>query len=133
MAIGSFGDIVFEASSESIRTFQGLQQQNAARYAEHDIIGKKPKLEFLGPGLEEISFKMQLMAYLGVEPDAELRALQEMRDKGEVGQLVFGETKIAKFVITSISSQEGPRNKDGLPTWIEADLTIKEYVEDEDK
>ena len=133
MSIGSFGKIVFTASDSQVKTFSDLQQQNTARYAEHEIIGKKPMLEFLGPGLEEITFSVQLMAHLGVNPDAELKTLQEMRDAGEVGTLVFGETKIAKFVLTGISSTEGPRDKFGLPTWIEVSLTLREYIDHEDE
>nr|WP_305146908.1 phage tail protein [Cloacibacillus evryensis] len=112
-----------------VRTFSDLQQKSAARYAEHEVIGKKPVLEFLGPGLEEISFKVQLLSSLGVDPDKEIKVLQEMRDAGEVGQLIFGETKIGKFVITDLSASEGPRDKQGAPTWIEAEINIKEYIE----
>lgn len=112
-----------------MRTFSDLQQKSAARYAEHEVLGKKPVLEFLGPGLEEISFKIQLMSSLGVQPDKEIKALQEMRDAGEVGLLIFGETKIGKFVITDLSASEGPRDKHGAPTWIEAEVSIKEYTE----
>lgn len=97
------------------------------------MIGKKPLLEFLGPGLEEISFKLQLMSSLGVAPDKEIKALQEMRDAGEVGLLIFGETKIGKFAIVDLSQQEGPRDRQGAPTWIEAELTIKEYISHDDK
>lgn len=121
--------MVFEASADLVRTFSDLQQKSTARYAEHEVIGKKPVLEFLGPGLEEISFKVQLLSSLGVDPDKEIKALQEMRDAGEVGQLIFGETKIGKFVITDLSASEGPRDKQGAPTWIEAEINIKEYVE----
>lgn len=131
MSVGSFGKIVFTVSSDQIRTFEDLQQQCAARYAEHQVIGKKPLLEFLGPGLEEISFKVKLMAAHGVDPDEELKALQEMRDEGQVGVLIFGEIKIGKFALESISSSEGPRNKSGRATWIEAGLSIKEYIEHE--
>ncbi|MEA5034038.1 phage tail protein [Cloacibacillus evryensis] len=116
-----------------VRTFSELQQKNSARYAEHEVIGKKPLLEFLGPGLEEISFKLQLMSSLGVKPDEEVKVLQEMRDAGEVGQLIFGEIKIGKFVIVDLSQQEGPRDRHGAPTWIEVELTIKEYVSHADK
>lgn len=132
MSIGSLGGVVFVASDEIIKTVSDFQQQNTARYTEHNIIGLKPMLEFLGPGLEEITFKIQLMAYHGVNPDIELKILQDMRDTGEVGQLVFGEIKIGKFIIQSISSSEGPRGKYGFPTWIEADLTIKEYISHDD-
>lgn len=131
MAIGSFGDVVFTASANEIRTFDDLQQSGTARYAEHAVLGAKPLLEFIGPGLEEISFKVKLDSSCGVDPDAEFKSLQEIRDSGEVCTLIFGDTKIGKFVLESISVSEGPRGKDGRATWIEAGLTIKEYIEHE--
>ena len=120
--------MVFTSSSNLVRTFSDLRQRNGARYAEHEVIGKKPKLEFVGPGLEEISFKVQLMRELGVDPDKELKVLQEMRDKGEAALLIFGETKIGKFGITELSSEEGPRSNTGAATWIDVELSIKEYI-----
>lgn len=76
---------------------------------------------------------MMLMAVHGVDPDEEMKKLREMRDKGEVGTLVFGEDKVGKFVLTSLSGEEGPRDKNGRVAWIDASLSLKEYVEDETK
>ena len=129
MSIGSFGKVIFVASANEILTFDDLQQSGTARYAEHAVMGSKPLLEFIGPGLEEISFKVKLDASCGVDPDSEFKTLQEIRDSGEVCVLVFGDTKIGKFILEGISATEGPRGKDGRATWIEAGLTIKEYVD----
>lgn len=129
MSIGSFGKVIFVASANEIRTFDGLQQSGSARYAEHAVLGSKPLLEFIGPGLEEISFNIKLDSSCGIDPDSEFKILQEIRDSGEVCVLVFGDTKIGKFILESITATEGPRGKDGRATWIETGLTIKEYVD----
>lgn len=129
--IGSFGDIVFEASADRVRTFDEMKRASEARYAEHAVIGGKPKLEFLGPGLETISFQVLLSSSLGVDPDKELDALSEIRDAGEIRRLVIGSKPLGKFVLTSISANEGPRSNRGRPTWISVELSLKEYIEDE--
>ena len=127
--IGAFGNVMFRTSDARVQNFTDLKRESTSRFANHETINTKPKSEFLGPGLEEISFKVQLLSSLGVDPDKEIKVLQEMRDAGEVGQLIFGETKIGKFVITDLSASEGPRDKQGAPTWIEAEINIKEYIE----
>ena len=49
MSIGSLGNVVFEVSSEKVKTLRDMQRQGSARFATHEIIGKKPLREFLGP------------------------------------------------------------------------------------
>ena len=107
--------MVFTSSSNLVRTFSDLRQRNGARYAEHEVIGKKPKLEFVGPGLEEISFKVQLMRELGVDPDKELKVLQEMRDKGEAALLIFGETKSVSSGLPNYLPKKGLEAIPALP------------------
>ena len=82
-----------------------------ARYAEHAVMGSKPLLEFIGPGLEEISFKVKLDASCGVDPDSEFKTLQEIRDSGEVCVLVFGDTKIGKFILEGICDRRPARER----------------------
>ncbi len=128
MPIGTFGPVAFEVSSSLVRTYDEMKRDGAAKWAEHDILGRKPKLEFGGSALEENSFRMVLSTDLGTDPDGELDALREFRDKGEVGTLVLGETVVGRFVLESLSQSEGPRNRRGGPTWIEVDLKLKEYA-----
>lgn len=48
--IGSLGPVVFVVAEGAIRTIDEFKRSSSSRWAQHDIIGKKPKKEFLGPG-----------------------------------------------------------------------------------
>lgn len=46
MLVGFMSDIPFVVSSSCIRTFDDYSRGNGGRWAQHDIIGEKPALEF---------------------------------------------------------------------------------------
>ena len=49
MQVGSMGDIPFVVSYGKIRTFSDYGRSVSGRWTKHDLIGRKPVLEFLGP------------------------------------------------------------------------------------
>ena len=55
--------------------FRGLGRSAPGRYQQHDVVGQKPVLEFIGPGLEQISFDMRFDVGLGINPIAEIDKL----------------------------------------------------------
>ena len=87
--IGTLGDVVFETSSEKIRTFDNMKRDGSARWTAHEVMSNKPVLEFIGPDIEQISFSMRLDVALGINPTAELETLREVRDKGEAVKLIL--------------------------------------------
>lgn len=103
--IGNLGKIIFETSDEKILTFSGFSQSIKGRWSTHDIIGKKPRSEFLGAGLRTVNFKIVLSAMHGVRPRKTLKTMESMAEKGTAEQLVIGGKKIGNncFVITSLS------------------------------
>lgn len=125
--IGNFGPIVFTASANLMRTFTGLTKESEARYAEHALAGQKPQLEFIGPGLESITFSIRLDRFLGINPEDEIQRAEELRDEGEVQPLIIGGKYIGMYVITS--AREGLRHHDNRGRLVVADLdiTLKEY------
>ena len=54
-----------------------------------DLI-KADLLEYMGPGIESISFSMVLSVFLGVNPLKEIKKLREMVRKGYAERLVIG-------------------------------------------
>ena len=66
MFIGTFGNVVFETSNDLVRTFKDMTRDTNVRLASHDIIGKKPVIEWIGPGTDTIKFSMQFNSILGV-------------------------------------------------------------------
>ena len=77
-AVGIFGKLPFLCSSAVTFTFKDLSVSRSARWATHEIIGKKPVLEYIGPGLTEVSFNIQLNSMLGTPP---LTALIQLKKR----------------------------------------------------
>ena len=120
----------FETSSEKIRTLDGMKRSGSARWATHDIMSNKPVLEFTGPGLEEISFSMRLDATLGINPSTELEVLRDMRDKGEISQLILNGKPITnhKWIVESLSENWEQIDNSGRLLVATVDVSLKEYV-----
>lgn len=132
MIVGYLGDIPFLSSRYIVRTFDGYQKGASGRWATHDIIGKKPISEFLGPGQEEISFDMTLRTDLGVIPADEVKKLEKLRDTGEAVTLVIGIDVIGDtlWTVDSISSSVKRWGTLGMPASVTVNVTLKEYAED---
>lgn len=103
--IGSFGDIVFEVSADKIRTVNDFSRSAAGRWVTHEVTGKKPVSEFMGPALDEISFKMMFDASFGVNPKQEMDRLLIMCRSGTVETLIIGGAALGvdKWVIKSVT------------------------------
>lgn len=127
--IGVFGDVVFETSDERILTFENFSRGGTGRWSDHEIIGKKPLREFIGPGLEEISFSIQLNASLGVKPQIELEKLRRIRDKGETRGIILGNNFISKslWTLEELQEQHKTISPNGVLLVVNVDLKIKEY------
>ncbi len=132
MIVGYMADIPFLTSGVLVRTFDGFTNGGEGRWAKHDIIGDKPVLEFLGPDVEEISFKMLLRSDLGVNPTEEIKRLCEMRDEGTVFPLVIGNRSVGEnfWILKSISYEVAFWDKHGQPLSAEVSVSLQEYVEE---
>ena len=101
--IGTLGTkIVFEVSAEQVLTFESLSR---GRWAAHEILGAKPKTEYLGPAAQTASLTIRLSAALGVKPRAMLEIIEEMAESGDAEYLIIGGKMIGRnrFYIESAS------------------------------
>ena len=96
MAIGTFGDIVFRVSDQSILTPGGLSVTAGGSWAQHDRIRGKPKTEYTGANLRTASFEILLSADLGVRTRKLLERLGEMAESGEADAFVIGGKPIGR-------------------------------------
>jgi len=128
MALGTLGTVVFEASSELIRTFSDLTQTTSSRWASHEVIGQKPKQEHLGPALRTMRLSMSLRVEHGVDPETETAALRASTEDGEVLSLVLGGVPRGQWVITDL--REAPRHisAGGVARTIDLELSLEEYA-----
>ena len=127
--IGSIGDVTFETSSQRIRTLFDMKRTGAVRLAQR--MNEKAITEFVGKGLENMSFSMQLARYMGVDPDKEAERLREYRDNGTpllfmLNNKVVGENK---WLIESISEEVERFGRDGEILLMNVELSLSEYVE----
>lgn len=128
--IGTLGSVVFETSSKTVKTFRDYKRNCSARIGTHEIIGRKPVLEFLGPGIETVTFSVLLNSALGVKPEEEIEKLRKIRDEGQVVHLIMNNKPVTnnKWMLESID-EENTLGKGGAIVAIKASISLKEYVE----
>ena len=125
MEVGSFGTIVFQASSKEVMTFNGLTRSREANFVEHAVLEQKSKLQFVGVSLEETSFTVQLHAGF-TSPEDRAAAFWAAQESGEPRPLVIGSENRGDFVLVSIEQSEKYHSKTGAK-YIEIKLSLKEY------
>lgn len=144
MIVGYLGEIPFVTSRDYLVTFDDYQRQGEGRWAKHEIVNNKPVLEFLGPDLEEISFRISLRRDHGIEPEALLKQLRKMRDTGQAVPLVLGSKVIGEAIKTQILKAPYANNvglwvltriNESVKHWaggnlysVDVDVTISEYA-----
>lgn len=125
--IGSLGELSFVCSQDKVRTFSELSRDLEARWAQHDVIGKKPVLEYVGPGLMSASLKIRFDVSLGIAPEEGLDRLKRMMENKLYKTLVVGDEILGRFVIESISEERKFHAGDGLCLAAEATISLKEW------
>lgn len=128
--IGSLGGVVFEASSERVRTFQDLSMQRGANYAEHEVHGSKALLEFTGLALSTVSMKVRLDASLGVDPLDELADLRAILERHMAVPFVLDGVPQGDglWVLTALTEAHEVVDARGAPVAVEVSLSLKEYI-----
>ena len=129
--IGSYGDIVFEVSSERVKTFRDFQIQRSAKYSEHAIHGRKALLEFTGLSPASLSINIRLDAGLGLNPQEELNMLYEVLNNHITMPFILdGEPQGDNlWVLESIDEKREIIDNHGTLIAAEITLKLKEYIE----
>lgn len=128
--IGALGDIVFTVSSDKVRTFDDMSRSGSARLATHELINRKPLIEFLGPGGETISLKISFSVYDGLNPEDGTKALREMRDKGKAVALILAGQPLGDglWLVESLNETHKHIDNTGAAHQIDVSVTLKEYI-----
>ena len=126
--LGSLGELPFVCSQDKVRTFNDLSRDLEARWAQHDVIGKKPVLEYVGPGLMSASLKIRFDVSLGIAPEEGLDRLKRMMENKLYKTLVIGDEILGRYVIESISEERKFHAGDGLCLVAEATINLKEWA-----
>lgn len=127
--IGSFGELAFSVSDQTVRTFDSMSWNVSGKYSTHDRHLKSDLQEFLGPEPEDISFSMKFSVFLGVNPLTEIERLRSYVKTGRTERLIIGGRVYGdyKWVIQKISA-ELPRFDGKGNLWeAQVKVTLKEY------
>lgn len=132
--IGYFGEIIFETSDRRIRNFSGFKRNITGRWADQERIGMKPISEFNGPGLDTITFTVNLNGSYGVKPREEMEKWSDLVNNGIAKELVIGEKPLGvdKWVATDISEAWDIILNKGELLSAKIDVSLKEYIEEND-
>lgn len=133
MQVGSMGDIPFVVTYGKIRTFSDYGRSGSGRWAKHDLIGRKPVMEFLGPDVEKVSMKIQLRTDHGINPESELGRLRKMRDTGAVFPFILGGASVSDnyWLLEDIGENVSYWRAGGKILSVSVDITLTEYSTEE--
>ena len=133
MQVGSMGDIPFVVTYGKIRTFSDYGRSGSGRWAKHDLIGRKPVMEFLGPDVEKVSMKIQLRTDHGINPESELGRLRKMRDTGAVFPFILGGAPVSDnyWLLEDIGENVSYWRAGGKILSVSVDITLTEYSSEE--
>lgn len=128
--IGALGDIVFTVSSDKVRTFDGMSRSGSARLATHELINRKPLMEFIGPAGETISMQMSFSVYDGLNPEQEAQSLRELRDKGKAVALILGGQPLGDglWLVENLNETHKHIDNTGTAHQIDVSVTLREYI-----
>lgn len=127
-SLGSFGSLPFVCSTRMVRTFSELSRELSVRWAKHDLIGRKPALEYVGGELNSVSFKMRFDVSLGIAPKDGLDRLKRMMENKLSKTLIIGGENLGRYVIESIGEERRYHAGDGLCLVAEATVNLTEWA-----
>lgn len=130
MAIGTLGPIVFEVSDKKVLTFKGMTRDVSGRWTEHEVMGVKPKPEFLGAGNQKINLPITVSATLGVKPRKMLELVEDMVESGDAEYLIIRCRPVGRhpFRLTASSETWGDMYRHGELAKASLTITLEEYT-----
>ncbi|MGN0887226.1 MAG: phage tail protein [Candidatus Spyradenecus sp.] len=127
--IGIYGTFPFVCSQDQVRTFTDFSREHTMRWAAHEVIGRKPVLEMIGPDLTTASLKIRCDASLGVSPQWWIDKLVRQLNNGWHKKLIIGNQYFGQFVLEKVSVDAKYFDGKGRCLVAEATLTLKEWSE----
>lgn len=125
--------ILGKVEFDLITYFDGLEISYGADYAEHALIGRKPRLQHVGDKLDEIKIDLVFHASY-CKPEAELLRLRKAVTAHEPMSFVLGNGDYkGRFVITDITATGRQTDKSGSMIALEAQLSLREYTGEDAK
>ena len=126
--VSSFGGIDFFVTRETALILSNMKQEVSGKWADHEIIGSKPKSEFLGAGLRSFSFDIMVDVQFGYKPHSIMKKIHSFVEKGKVDKLMIGSHKIGnKWKMTGASDSFDVVYAGGKLSKATISVTLQEY------
>ena len=117
-----------EISFDLITYFDGEDESFGGEYAEHGLIGGKPRLQTVGDKLDEINWQIVLHAgYCDVESEM-LKLRQAVKEKKGMALVYANGDYRGTFVPVEGAITKKATTRDGSAIWVEATLKLREFV-----
>lgn len=119
------GEIRFEL----VPALEGMEGTLPYAYAEHAVIQGKPRLQWMGAGLEELRLAFRFHRAFA-DPAAELARLQAAAAAHAALAFVMGDgTYRGRYVITELGTAVQQADAGGAPLALTVAVTLREWVE----
>jgi phage protein U len=118
-----WGDTVFETGAMA---FDKLARQTKARWKDHEIIGRRPAGQYLGPDKRTLTISgVTFPNDDGAGPAAQVLALEAACEAGDVYCLVTGSGSVSgPFRLEEIDPEETFHDANGRPQRVAYNLTF---------
>ncbi len=125
--IGCLGDVAFQVGVGEIFTLRELRRKRDAVYAEHGVASGRPKSQFVGVDLWEVSFSIQLSRNF-TNPEARIEELTAMQEAGEHHPLAVGGRNFGEFTLRSYEETVKRMARGGEIEFAELSLQLREFA-----
>jgi hypothetical protein len=129
--IGLYGTIFFHSGSTGLSTFNEMRKTVTARWNDHPVHMSKPLLEYSGPQLIEVTFRMELIKPFTVDPLSTIITLEEIMDLAIPLPLIIGMKPMGRgvslFVLTNLQHEMKYFYRDGGLLGASVEVQLKEY------
>jgi hypothetical protein len=126
--VGSFGLVVFQVSEHALAPVGNVRRKTSVRAEEHQVVGAKPRLEFLAPEPDRTSFNVFRTATFGANPRTEISKLRELCAAGIARYLILGGENFGRHMLLEVTEDWKRSGPGGAPIAAEVSLNFKEYL-----
>lgn len=120
------GDVRFE----TLQSFSSLEAQHSAKFAKHEVLKGRPRLQAMENELTTLRFGLKLHWMLG-NPDTAYKGLLAALEAQQAVSLVYGSGRfVGWFVIESLTERTLIQDSKGRTAVRELDVELTEFVGD---
>ena len=117
-----------EKGNRSVKVPSKIERQSRSRWTTYNLLGRKPKKSFEGPGSKSIMLSITLDADQGVNPRATFDSLLKAAEKGTVEYLVVGGKLLGQYYIESMGDTWERFFQGGGLTRATGEITFADYA-----